>query len=95
MARTALSLAALAAIIGCQAWSSPSHAGTYGDAPWCAVISVGTGNVEWDCQYASAEACAPMVVAGNRGFCNRNPYWTAAYPGEYPRHHRRRHARPG
>lgn len=47
----------------------------YGPAPWCAVVNIGTGGVYWDCQYASAADCAPNVVAGNRGFCNRNPYF--------------------
>jgi hypothetical protein len=47
----------------------------YGPAPWCAVVSVGNGNVYWDCSYATAAECAPNVIAGNRGFCNRNPYF--------------------
>jgi hypothetical protein len=46
--------------------------------PWCAVISLGTGNVYWDCQYRSVEECVPNVLAGNRGFCNHNP----SYVGE-------------
>lgn len=53
----------------------PSRAGTYGDAPWCAVRSLGTGDMEWDCEYASAAECAPTVTAGNKGFCNVNPYY--------------------
>lgn len=72
----------------------PSQAG-YGDAPWCAVINVGTGEVYWDCQYQTFQACAPNVVAGNRGFCNVNPtYRPAAAPPakHYVRHHRPRHS---
>jgi hypothetical protein len=49
-------------------------AGTVGNAPWCAVISMGDGDVHWDCEYNSVEACVPNVLAGNRGFCNVNPY---------------------
>ena len=45
-----------------------------GDAPWCAVISLGEGDVYWDCRYASVDACVPNVLAGNRGFCNVNPW---------------------
>jgi hypothetical protein len=70
------------------------QAGTYGDAPWCAVRSLGTGEMEWDCEYYSAAACAPTVIAGNRGFCNENPYFVAAAPPNAPwppPHHRRRH----
>ena len=43
------------------------------EAPWCAVVNTGTGNVVWDCSYRSIEACRPNVLAGNRGFCNLNP----------------------
>jgi hypothetical protein len=41
--------------------------------PWCAVVSIGAGNIMWDCHYRSVEECAPDVVAGNRGTCNPNP----------------------
>jgi hypothetical protein len=44
-----------------------------GDAPWCAVISLGPGEVYWDCRYRTIEECVPNVLAGNRGFCNLNP----------------------
>ncbi|HTV38305.1 MAG TPA: DUF3551 domain-containing protein [Xanthobacteraceae bacterium] len=71
----------------------PSRADTYGNAPWCAVRSLGYGDVEWDCEYASAAECAPTVIAGNRGFCNQNPYYVAPYRPVapwHPRHHIRR-----
>jgi hypothetical protein len=63
----------------------------YGDAPWCAVINLGTGDVEWQCYYRTVEECAPNVVAGNRGFCNLNPYGPgpaqAAYAPRRKKHH--------
>jgi hypothetical protein len=65
----------------------------YGTAPWCAVVDVGWGDVVWDCQYYTFEACVPNVLAGNRGFCNHNP----AGPGwqrtgtDRPKHYRKRH----
>ena len=37
------------------------------------MIDVGWGDVVWDCQYYTLEACVPNVLAGNRGFCNHNP----------------------
>jgi hypothetical protein len=43
-----------------------------GNAPWCAVISMGYGNSVWDCRYHSIEHCRPSVIAGNRGFCVPN-----------------------
>jgi hypothetical protein len=58
----------------------PAPAGwgpAYSHAPWCAVLNMGTGDVYWDCQYASIEQCRPNVLAGNRGFCNPNPYYVA------------------
>ena len=44
------------------------------EAPWCAVTNTGL-DMHWDCHYRSAEECAPHVIAGNRGFCNHNPYY--------------------
>ena len=34
----------------------------------------------WDCLYESAAECAPNVVAGNRGFCQHNPYYRPEPP---------------
>jgi Protein of unknown function (DUF3551) len=88
--RLALGAAALAAALGFDV--PASHA--FGEAPWCAVMPVGAGDLIWDCEYNSVEACAPNVIAGNRGFCNENPAWQGVAPrAEVPRHHRRRHAR--
>ena len=70
----------------------PASQAYYGNGPWCAVISVGTGGVVWDCQYRTVEECVPHVLAGNRGFCNPSPYYVARMVA--PRKHRTRHARP-
>ena len=66
-----------------------------GDAPWCAVINLGMGDVHWDCHYRTVEECVPNVIAGNRGFCNLNPYGpgpaAAVAPlKRYHKHHVRR-----
>ena len=63
---------------------STGHAAYVGHAPWCAVVNIGAGAVEWDCEYPSVEACAPNVVAGNRGFCGLNPYYSPAYSSLRP-----------
>jgi hypothetical protein len=96
-------LTGVGAVLLATAFASapPAQAQTYGHAPWCAVINIGTGEVVWDCQYRTVEECAPNVIAGNRGFCNLNPYGPGpgigapgyvapryAVPG---RHHRRHH----
>lgn len=52
--------------------ASASYA--YGDAPWCAVMNLGTGDAVWDCEYRTVEECVPHVIAGNRGFCSLNPW---------------------
>jgi len=96
MMRIALSIAALSVILCCNAPSS--RAATYGHAPWCAVTNLGAGELDWDCQYASAAECAPAVLAGNRGFCNVNPYFVPGYPPgppePYARYHRHHHRHP-
>ena len=59
------------------------------EAPWCAVVDVGMGNVYWDCQYNSIEECVPHVLAGNRGFCTQNPrYHGIENPRQKYRSHR-------
>jgi hypothetical protein len=65
----------------------------FGDAPWCAVVSIGNGDVIWQCQYRSIEECQPNVIAGNRGFCNMNPAWPgwSAPTASEPVRHRKRH----
>lgn len=79
MLRTALMTSAiLTAFLALPTMASAE----YGPAPWCAVISTGNGNVTWDCQYATAAACAPNVIAGNRGFCNPNPGYTGRWREE-------------
>ena len=34
----------------------------FGDAPWCAVKNLGKGDVYWDCQYHTFEACYPNAL---------------------------------
>ncbi|MFZ1191067.1 MAG: DUF3551 domain-containing protein [Pseudolabrys sp.] len=67
-------------LVAAAALVSVGHAEA-ANAPWCAAINVGTGNVYWDCQYSSFDDCyrRGIVLAGNRGFCNRSPYYAAGY----------------
>jgi hypothetical protein len=73
---TRMNLVALAGLAGAFFGLQPAQA--Y-QAPWCAVINIGTGNIYWDCQYRSFEECYQNanVLAGNRGFCNASPYYVA------------------
>ncbi len=50
-----------------------------GNAPWCANITVGPGDLVEDCHYWSIEQCVPNVIAGNKGFCGQNPRWAGSY----------------
>ena len=68
-----------------------SQAGYYGNAPWCAVVNQGAGNVVWECEYDTIEQCVPNVLAGNRGFCGRNPYYRDWQQPPTARHHYQRH----
>jgi hypothetical protein len=90
--RLTIAVAAVAAALCLQV--SSSRAQYYGDAPWCAVLEVGTGAVSWHCYYRTVEECAPNVLAGNRGSCNLNPYFTASRgpaTSARPAHHKRQH----
>jgi hypothetical protein len=85
---SALTAAALlAAAMGVPA----AHAGSFGNAPWCAVQNLGAGDVVWDCEFRTVEECAPHVIAGNRGFCNINPSFVPPASAT-PTRHRKRHA---
>jgi hypothetical protein len=90
MMRLVLGIAGVAAALCLDIRSSQA---LYGDAPWCAVVEIGDGEVEWDCEYQTIEQCRPNVVAGNRGFCNLNPYnaAVAAGPPAHAKHALRRH----
>jgi len=90
MTRTILaSIIALAALVFV---AQPATADYYG-APWCAVIAMGDGDAQWDCVYRSIEECRPNVLAGNRGWCNPNPYFISYRPTDQ-RHSRKRQIRP-
>jgi hypothetical protein len=43
-------------LVAAAALASVGHAEA-ANAPWCAAINVGTGNVYWDCQYSSFDDC--------------------------------------
>jgi hypothetical protein len=73
-----LTAAIAAAVAALCLQVSSSQAQYYGDAPWCAVLQIGTGSVTWHCYYRTVEECVPNVLAGNRGSCNLNPYFTAS-----------------
>jgi hypothetical protein len=87
--RPSILLAAAAFSGGLLLLTASGHAGTIGNAPWCAVQNLGTGNVMWDCEFQSAEQCQPAVIAGNRGFCNLNPAWPQYQPVPPPVQHRK------
>ena len=90
---TKLTIATAAAFACTMTFDVPASL-AYGDAPWCAVISSGTGDIHWDCYYRTVEECQPNVIAGNRGFCNLNPWPSPAMRAATPssRHKTKRRA---
>jgi hypothetical protein len=96
MTRISLSIVAAAAVLSFTA--SSSHAQQSGNAPWCAVLNMGDGDVVWECEYNTVEECVPNVLAGNRGFCELNPYGGHAAANVVPparrKHHPRRQPSP-
>jgi hypothetical protein len=65
----------------------PAARAETGDSPWCAVVNTGMDNVEEHCVFRTLEECVPFVIAGNRGFCNKNPRYPAE-PDTRPWRHR-------
>ena len=76
----------VAAFVTATGFDIPS-AYAFGDAPWCAVKNFGS-DVVWDCEYRTVEECVPHVIAGDRSFCNLNPWPGPATPA--PRADRRK-----
>jgi hypothetical protein len=84
---TRILLIAGAVIAAMSFYPMSFNAAQAAEAPWCAFIAVAQGAVYEDCQYYTFESCRSVVLAGNRGFCNHNPRWTA--PVATKRHKRR------
>jgi hypothetical protein len=76
--------AALSSAAALAFGDSTGRASTEGNAPWCAVVNQGAGNVMWECFYQTVAECTPNVLAGNRGFCQHNPYYQGS-PALSPR----------
>jgi hypothetical protein len=80
-------LAALAVTaMSCLA-SQPAQA--YYHGRWCAVFSLGHDNGAERCDFRDFESCRMEIIAGNRGFCRPNAYWSGQ-PEPAPRRQRRR-----
>ena len=88
MVRTILAASAVLVFMG--SGFRPAAADFY-SAPWCAVVAMGDGDMQWDCEFRTIEECRPQVLSGNRGWCNPNPYLSAAAPAQ--KHPRKRHVR--
>ena len=69
-----MSLAVSAVIVVTLLGTSPSEA--YYNGRWCATVFNGEGSVREICHFNSFDACQAEVIAGNRGTCGPNPYFT-------------------
>jgi len=74
--KTVMRLAIVIAGFALGSIFGPSVARASGNAPWCAIAQVGEGDGQWDCTYETVEECVPNVLAGNRGNCSPNPYFS-------------------
>jgi uncharacterized protein DUF3551 len=90
MIRTTLTASAILIFMGVG--FQPAAADYYA-APWCAVVAMGDGDMQWDCEFRTIEECRPHVLAGNRGWCNPNPYLSAATATPHVKRHRKKHVR--
>src|SRR6478736_647866 len=86
---TRLIFATSAALAFLASNPQPATAYYYNGAPWCAVVSMGNGNMQWDCAYRSIEECRPNVLGGNRGWCNPNPAFVVSDSPAERRSHRK------
>jgi hypothetical protein len=64
----------VSALLAAAFFAQPAAARS-GSGPWCAIVNTGTGNVQEECYYGTAEECRQNVLAGNRGSCSQNPEW--------------------
>ena len=53
----------VAAALASLAFGLQPAAADYYGAPWCAVIAMGDGDMQWSCEYRSVEECRPNVIA--------------------------------
>lgn len=90
MSRILLAAGLCAAVSIAALTAGPRPASAYGDAPWCAVMSLGWGDVATQCSYWSIEECLPYVLGGNRGFCERNPEFRGPLERSGRRYYRHR-----
>jgi hypothetical protein len=86
MIRTILAASATLVFLG---FGLQPAAADYYAAPWCAVVAMGDGDMQWDCEFRTIEECRPHVLAGNRGWCNPNPYFSAAAAPPQVKRHRK------
>ncbi len=80
--RSAALLASLILLLGAPAARA--------EGPWCGVQQ--DGGPAWRCEFQTLEQCTQEMVAGARGYCNRNPRWTGSFDERLPRRGRYRHA---
>jgi len=69
--------ALIAIVVACGIVAGNGSSEAYYDGPWCAVFSIGSGDVAERCDYYDFETCRMDIIAGNRGFCRPNGYFIA------------------
>jgi hypothetical protein len=59
---------------------------------WCAFVGMGSGNIRQLCHFNDLQSCIQEVVAGDRGHCGPNPYWSGRGDPDQARSSRFRYA---
>ena len=77
MPKFLLAAAALALAIGFGTGPSEAQgvAGYY-QGKYCATVFIGEGSVREICHFNDFASCQAEVIAGNRGTCGPNPYYS-------------------
>lgn len=82
MPKVLLSIAALAGVLGLGMGLGHAQGITgYNQGRYCATVFNGEGSVREICHFNDFAACQAEVIAGNRGTCGPNPYYSGGQPG--------------
>ena len=77
MPRLLTAIAALAGVVGFGTVLGHAQAiSGYNQGRYCATVFNGEGSVREICHFNDFAACQAEVIAGNRGTCGPNPYYS-------------------
>ena len=84
----------VAAALASLAFGLQPAAADYYGAPWCAVIAMGDGDMQWSCEYRSVEECPAERDRRQSWLVQSEPVFVASDPSPERGRYHKRHARP-